>query len=81
MKSPHEKLNNILNDIYDNGIKSRHIKRYNLSLSDIRMIEKIRADCRNGLVVHTIRKNVADMLKQLGYIVQENGIGWEIGLK
>lgn len=66
-----EKLKNEILKIYDTG-KSRIIKKYNLSIYDIHIIE----DLLNGKYKTFIQKNIVNLLKDYGYKIEEYEIGF-----
>lgn len=76
-----EKIKRILWDIYDNGDKARSVKKHNLSLSDIRTIENVYDQNRNGRSAYVLSEKIKSIFSDCGYTVTENGIGWNISLQ
>ena len=75
-----ERMYNLLFDIWDNGDKSESVKKYNLSLNDIRTIENIYHRCRSGKGAYTLSEKIKSMYDDFGFNVTVNGIGWLISL-
>ena len=68
-----EKLKNELLKIYDTG-KSRIIKRYNLSLYDIRTLDEL----LKKQTRYFIQGNINKLLTDYGYTIKNYGTGFEI---
>ena len=66
-----EKLKNEILKIYDTG-KSRIIKKYHLSIYDIRTIEGL----LKGKYKVFMQGNVVDLLRDYGYKIEEYEIGF-----
>lgn len=71
------KIYNILQDIYENG----NPNKYHLTMSDADIILDIYNTVSSGGKGKTISKYVADFFKKYGMNVEDEGIGWIIGLE
>ena len=76
-----EAMKVILDDIYDYGINAKYAKKHHLTLNQIRIMEKIYCDNRNGQVHYTIDSKVASLCNDIGFVVVEHGIGFCISFE